>query len=282
MQFFELQKPAPGELVLDHVAHFVPDLGAAGGLLSALGFTPTPVSNHQVQGAPAGTSNCCLMFERGYVEILSPTLDTPNARRVRGHMARYAGVHLVCFGTSDAAGEHQRLTGHGFEPEPLVNLARTVEDGRTVRFKVVYVPPGKMSEGRVQYCEHLTPEVIWEERFVSHPNGVQGLGDAYVVAEDPPATAARWALFSGLLPQPDDDLVRLDTARGRIFVGTQKTLSAFMENVPAAPAVAAFALAVKDPDRFSSYCEDAGLTVQKTARGRSVALPPELGGTWMF
>jgi hypothetical protein len=277
-----MQKPPPGELVLDHVAHFVPELGAARELLSALGFTPTPISNHEVRGAPAGTSNCCLMFERGYVEILSPTLDTPNAQRVRSHMARYPGVHLVCFGTPDAAGEHQRLSTHGFEPEPLVRLARTVEDGRTVRFNVVYVPAGKMPEGRVQYCEHLAPEVIWEEPFTSHPNGALGLGDAYIVSEDPPASAARWALFSGLLPHPDDGLVRLDTARGRVFVGTRKALSAFMENVPAAPAVAAFAIATQDPERFASFLEDAGLKVQKTARGRSAALPPGLGGTWLF
>ena len=38
----ENQRPAPGELYLDHVAHFVPDLGAAARVAESLGFKVTP------------------------------------------------------------------------------------------------------------------------------------------------------------------------------------------------------------------------------------------------
>jgi hypothetical protein len=124
--------------------------------------------------------------------------------------------------------------------------------------------------------------VIWEPRFVRHPNGVIGLGDAYVVAEDPVSAAARWGRFSGLLPSPDGDLVRLDTARGRIFVGTQKALSGFIEDVPAAPAVAAFSLEVRDRQRFRESVEKADLEIRNTSRGSSIRLPKALGGTWLF
>jgi hypothetical protein len=260
------QRPEPGNLVLDHVAHFVPDLHEAGALLERLGFLPTPVSHHQANGKPAGTSNRCLMFEHGYVEILAPMLDTPNAQRVRSHMARYPGVHLVCFGSADAEGEHARLAAAGFQPEPFVRLQRQVEDGRTVKFGVVYVPPEKMPEAR----------------FVAHPNGVTGLGDAYVVADDPAQAAARWGRFAGLLPGQDGDLVRLDTSRGRIFLGTQKVLSGFIDDVPAAPSVAAFSLTLKSVEMFSAHLEKAGLKVQRTSRGHSVKLPPALGGSWIF
>src|ERR687896_1208718 len=138
------QRPAPGDLYLDHVAHFVPDLGAAARLAESLGFAVTPESAHRAQGAPAGTSNRCIMLEEGYIEILAPTLDTPNAQRVRSRMARHDGVHLACFGTPDAEGEHGRLAAHGFEPEPVVNLERTVDSAARVRFRVVYVPPQAM------------------------------------------------------------------------------------------------------------------------------------------
>lgn len=278
----DTQKPQPGHLVLDHVAHFVPDLDAAGEMLERMGFLPTPVSRHEVQGKPAGTSNRCLMFEQGYVEILAPTLDTPNAARVRSHMARYPGVHLVCFGTPDAEAEHRRLQAHGFEPEPLVRLQRQVDDGRTVRFNVVYVPPGKMAEGRVQYCEHLAPEVIWEPRFVAHPNGVTGLGDAYVVAEDPVDAAARWGRFAGLLPAPDGKLVRVSTARGAVYFGSRRELSKFIDDVPPAPAIAAFSLLSKNPSSLRRRLEQRGLKVKKTSRGYGVKLPPALGGSWLF
>ena len=274
----ERQKPPPGNLFLDHVAHFVPDLDAAAQLLRALGFTPTPESAHRAQGAPAGTSNRCLMFEEGYVEILAPTMNTPNAQRVRSHMARYDGVHLACFGTPDAAFEHQRLAAAGFDPEPLVDLSRTVDSGETVRFGVVYVPPGKMPEGRVQYCQHLTPEVIWKHEFVAHPNGVTGLAAVYVVAADPAETAARWSRFSALLPRSANGLVSLEAARGRVLIGRREEL---FESAPAAPALAGYALSCRHPEAFVARCSAMGLAVRRTAAGHAISLPPSLGGTWL-
>jgi hypothetical protein len=283
MSIAERQKPAPGDLCLDHIAHFVPNLGAAAALLESLGFTATPASNHEVDGKLAGTANRCLMFEQGYIEILAPTLDTPNAKRVREQMARYGGVHLVCFGTPDANAEHARLAAHGFDPEPLVRLERSIEEEKRVRFNVVYVPPDKMPEGRVQYCEHLTPEHIWQSRHVKHENNVRGLTAVYIVARDPVETAARWARYGGLIPGPDDGMVRLDTARGKIFIATKNTLSAFIERVPEAPAVAAIRLSVADAEAFAARFRRIGLNVRKTPRlGNSVALPPALGGTWLF
>jgi hypothetical protein len=278
MQVAERQKPPPGELYLDHVAHFVPDLGAAARLLESLGFTPTPESAHRAQGAPAGTSNRCLMFEEGYVEILAPTLKTPNAERVRAHMARYDGVHLACFGTPDAAFEHQRLAGQGFEPEPLVDLQRTVDGGETVRFSVVYVPPGRMPEGRVQYVQQLTPEVIWRDELVKHANGVTGLSAVYVVADEPAEAGARWARFSGLLPRSEGDLVCLQAARGKVLIGKRMNLFA---NAPAAPALAGYALSCRHPEAFVARCSGMGLAVSRTAAGHAIALPPSLGGTWL-
>ena len=102
------QKPPPGALYVDHVSHFVADLEAAAAVFQSLGFRVTPLSVQQVDGKPAGASNRCVMLAEGYIEILSPTHATPVAKRMRALMKRYAGVHLVCFGTPDAAGEHQR------------------------------------------------------------------------------------------------------------------------------------------------------------------------------
>jgi len=273
MSVAERQKPPAGDLFLDHVAHFVPDLGAAARLLESLGFVPTPESAHRAQGAPAGTSNRCLMFEEGYIEILAPTMDTPNAERVRAHMARYDGVHLACFGTPDARFEHGRLAAQGFEPEPLVDLQRSVDGGETVRFNVVYVPPGRMPEGRVQYVQQLTPEVIWKDSFVEHANGVTGLASVYVVADDPAEAAARWGRFSGLLPRREGDLICLQAARGRVLIAQN-----FFENTPRAPALAGYGLACRDPAGFLARCRGAGLKVD----GQVVSLPPALGGCWVI
>jgi hypothetical protein len=275
------QRPAPGDLYLDHVAHFVPDLGAAANLAESLGFVVTPESAHRAQGKPAGTSNRCIMLEEGYIEILAPTLDTPNARRVRAHMARYPGVHLACFGTPDAEAEHRRLAAHGFDPEPLVDLRRETPNG-AVRFKVVYVPPETMPEGRVQYVEQLTPEVIWNAPSLAHTNGITGLKALYVVADDPAEVAARWGRFSGLLPFPDGDLVRLDCARGQVYVGARPAFAQILGAIPAAPAIAGYAFASRHPEAFVARCSKQGLAVRRTAAGHAVSLPAALGGVWLI
>jgi hypothetical protein len=277
MDVSERQRPPAGELYLDHLAHFVPDLAAAAEVWETLGFAVTPVSVHQVAGKPAGTSNRCVMLEEGYLELLAPNkeiADTPNAQRVRDRMKRFAGVHLACFGTPDAAAERARLAAHGFEPEPVVNLERKIETGDSVRFSVVYVPPGKMPEGRVQYCEHLTPQHVWREGFVN-PLRLRGV---YVVADDPEEVAARWGRFGGLLPRPEDGFVRLDTARGQVRIGRKASVERLFGQCPAAPALAGYALSCSDPKAFAARCRKAGLKV----KGNAVILPAALGGSWLL
>jgi hypothetical protein len=274
MNVAERQRPPAGELYLDHLAHFVPDLGAAARVFEDLGLRVTPESAHRAQGAPAGTSNRCVMLEQGYLELLAPTLDTPNAQRVRARMDLFVGIHLACFGTPDAAAEHARLAAHGFEPEPLVNLERKIETGESVRFSVVHVPPGKMPEGRVQYCEHLTPRQVWRAGFVN-PFRLRAV---YVVADEPQEVAARWGRFGGLLPRPEGGFVRLDTARGQVRIGTRATIEKALGDCPPAPALAGYALSCSDPDGFAARCSKVGLKVE----GRAVRLPSALGGVWLL
>ena len=260
------QRPLPGDLCLDHVAHFVPDLAAAARDLEKLGLVVTPESAHRTQHGPAGTSNRCVMLEQGYIEILAPNSETavyaPHVQRVRERMERFVGVHLCCFGTSDPATEQARLAAHGFEPEPMVNLARTLRDGTPVRFNVVYVPAAKMPEGRVQYCEHLTEANLWRKEWV---NPGLRLEAAFVVADDPAGVAARWGRFSGVLPRRDGELVELPLARGKVVIGTRAALARLLGDAPAAPAFAGYALSSGKPQEK-----------------RIVKLPPSLGGVWLI
>ncbi|HEX2567669.1 MAG TPA: VOC family protein [Burkholderiales bacterium] len=282
MSIADQQKPPPGELYLDHISHFVPDLGAAGRLLEALGFTVTPLSVQEVGGAPIGASNRCVMLEEGYLEILTPTMDTPHAARMRAAMARYPGVHLACFGTPDAAAEHRRLQAQGFEPQPLVDLARPVDGGNMVRFNVARPAPEKMPEGRIQYVQQMTPEHIWLPRYLGHANGVTSLRAVYVVADEVADSAARWARFCALLPSMRAEEALLETDRGRVVIGTRERLSALLGDAPAAPALAGYQLGCRDAAAFAERCATAGLAVKKIAEGYAVGLPPSLGGAWVL
>ena len=101
------QIPPPGVLFLDHIAHFVPDMAAAAATLEALGFALTPwseQSNRDAEGrsVPAGSANRCVMLDAGYLEVLTPTADTPIAAQIRA--ANKARVLLADGRAVDAAG----------------------------------------------------------------------------------------------------------------------------------------------------------------------------------
>ena len=276
------QVPPAGGIVLDHIAHFVPDLGAAARALDALGFTVTPESAHRTQDGPAGSSNVCVMFEHGYLEILAPTFDTPNSQAIRAAMQRYAGVHLCCFGTPDAEGEQRRLEAHGFAPPPLTRLAREFEQ-RPVRFSVVRPANGRMAEGRIQFVQHLTPDAIWRPQYWGHANGAVKLACVFVVADDPVDTAALWAHFAALMPRPAGGYVHLPMARGSVLVGDRANWAALLGDAPAAPALAGYALECRRTDNLVSRCELLGLPLRKLRDDLYVAtLPQALGSALMF
>src|SRR5438552_14186702 len=271
------QRPAPGELFPDHLAHFVADLDAAARVFESLGMKVTPVSVHKTPSGPVGTSNRCVMFEEGYLELLSPTHDTPAAGRVRALMRRYDGVHLVCYGTPDAEGEQRRLQAHGFEPPPVDAFERAV-DGGMARFKTARAAPEKMPEGRIQYVQQLTPEHVWRPAEVNP----LALEEVFVVATDPVETAARWPRFAGLLPRPEGDGVRLETARGRIFIATRQTLAMLLGEAPPAPAIAGYSLPSSHPEQLAARCTAAGISVRKSGARYAAKLPAALGGHIVF
>jgi hypothetical protein len=280
------QRPPAGTLIVDHVSHFVPELEAAARALEALGFVVTPESAQATQDGPAGTSNVCVMLEQGYLEFLAPTGETPNAQRLRAAMQRYHGVHLACFGTPAAGDEHARLGWHGFEPPPMVQLERPVDVGgatASARFNVVRPGPDKMPEGRIQYVEHLTPEALWQPRYLGHANGVVKLACAFVVAEDAIATAARWGRFAALLPSPAGGYVHLATARGSVLIGRRTQWAALLGDAPPAPGLAGYALQCRNPRALVSRCKLLGLAMRRIRDNLySVALPAALGGAWIF
>jgi hypothetical protein len=267
------QKPPPGSLYVDHVSHFVSDLDAAAAVWEKLGLKVTPVSVQKVKGRPAGASNRCVMLAQGYIELLAPTHQTAAAQRMRALMQRYSGVHLVCFGTPDAAEEHERLAAHGFEPQRLLDLRRKAAGGMA-RFKVVRLPPEKMPEGRIQYVEHLTPEHLWRKGDVNELR----LEEIFIVAKKPAQVAARWAEFAGLIPKPVRNGVRLETERGSIFFSTRDHLA----DAPRAPAIAGYALACRHPERLAVRCRKEGMAVEKRGSRYRVKLPASLGGTIVF
>ena len=289
-----LQAPPPGSLNLDHVAHFVPDSDAASLALEQLGFTLTPFSpqSHRLQPdgplVPAGTGNRCAMFEAGYVEFLTPTGISAVADQLRAAIQRYVGVHLVAFGTSAPDLDHARLSDQGFEPLTPVALQRPIgtESGEsTAQFTVVRVPPGTMPEGRVQYCQHHTPDLVWQKRWLEHENGAKALAAVLLCVEDPAAAARRYSRFSGLPFKAADGAHHIETVRGTLtFVEPAALKRTLGLTPPALPWIAGYALATADLARTRKYLRARAKIIGAPALADRVLieLPQSLGGVVAF
>src|SRR5215208_3677890 len=67
---------------------------------------------------------------------------------------------------------------------------------RDARFRTTRLDPGKIAMGRVYFCEHLTPELVWRPEWQTHPNGARAIARIVVATGDPDRTAALFrALF---------------------------------------------------------------------------------------
>ncbi|MBI3041877.1 MAG: VOC family protein [Betaproteobacteria bacterium] len=293
MSIASQQVPAAGELVLDHVAHFVPHIDAASSALETLGFTLTPFSAHSHRSepggplVPAGAGNRCVILERGYLEIVTPTGDTPHAGQLRAAIKRYSGAHLIAFGTAAPEADHARIRKSGFDPLPPVSLQRQIgtESGEgTVRFTVVRVPPGTMPEGRIQFCRHHTPELVWQERWLDHPNRAAALTSVILCVPDAREAAQRFARYTGLLAQVSGSVWRIDTARGRLLFLDRDTLHRRLDVVPPSlPWIAGYMLESADIAATGDYLRNAGVSVHVLGSRRlMVKLPAAVGGIMIF
>lgn len=285
--------PEAESLDLDHVAHFVPETDAASAALEQLGFTLTPFSpqSHRLepQGplVPAGTGNRCVMLRSGYIEFLTPTASTPVADQLRSAIDRYIGVHLIAFGTSSPDRDHARLQANGFGPIAPVALQRPIstEHGEDIaRFTVVRVPPGTMPEGRIQFCQHHTPHLVWQQRWLEHANHATGLSAVVLCVEDVSATVERYGRFAGLPFASGPHVSCIHTRRGGLYFVDPSTLTRTLGvKPPALPWIAGYALETAQLAATRAHVRASGLDALDRMAGRCVViLPRSLGGIVIF
>lgn len=169
-----------------------------------LGFCLTPASQHASPPAPGepavlrGTANRCAMLNAGYIELLAvvdPKLDTLGVPEA---LAKYEGMHILAFETDDPQGEQARLREAGYGSVNLAYLQRTLqtEQGEGLaRFVQVRTPPQTMPEGRVFMLQHPTRELVWQPRYLTHPNTATQLAEIIVAVDDLAEAGERYARY---------------------------------------------------------------------------------------
>jgi hypothetical protein len=227
------------------------------------------------------------MLESGYLEFLTPTADTPVAQQLRRAMERYVGVQLIAFGTGSPEADYARLETNGFEPLTPVALQRPIATPRgedIARFTVVRVLPGKMAEGRIQFCQHHTPDLLWQPQWLVHANGALALAAVLICVADPEQTAERYNRYTGLATVRNGAAWELPTARGSlIFIDPNTLLRRWGATAPALPWIAGYVLHTADIAATRDFLVRSNVPViTPTDDSARVALPPSVGGILAF
>ena len=169
-------------LQLDHIVINVHrELDGAERALADLGFHLTPRGYHTL-----GSMNALAMFGTDYLELLG---FPAGAEVSRPELASAPlGLNGLVFKTTDVDDTFAHLQAVGAAGDPPKSFSRpvTLDNGEThdAKFRTVAVNPEVFSAGRLYFCEHLTPELVWRPEYQSHVNKASRFEDITVVAED--------------------------------------------------------------------------------------------------
>src|SRR6266704_652681 len=172
--------------VLDHIVIDVRDrMDEAATAFAALGFHLTPRGHHTL-----GSMNHLAMFATDYLELLG----FGEGGGSRPELAPFpVGLNGLVFKADDAATVHAHALAAGLPILPVQAFSRPVELGgaqQDARFRTTRLDPAKIAMGRVYFCEHRTPELVWRPEWQVHPNGARAISRVIVATGDPRRTAS--------------------------------------------------------------------------------------------
>src|SRR5450756_770453 len=133
-----------------------------------LGFQLTPRGHHTL-----GSINNLAMFATNYIELLGFG-DNAGARPSLAGFP--VGLNGLVFKTDDADETADHAQHAGVTTSPVQAFSRPVDlDGqqRDACFRVTHVSPEESGIGRVYFCQHQTPEMVWRPQWQVHPNGAE-------------------------------------------------------------------------------------------------------------
>ena len=181
--------------LIDHIVVDVRDRMAEGAAAwRRLGFQLTPMGRHSL-----GSANHLAVLGRDYLELLGT--DVPGGS-LRPDIAPYpVGLNGLVFRTGDAGALAADQQARGVPIGPAQAFHRPVDlpDGGIgeARFRTARLDRAAAFDGRLYWCEHLTPEHVWRPEWQSHPNGALGVARIVLSVRDPGRQAALFRRIFG-------------------------------------------------------------------------------------
>lgn len=179
---------------IDHlVINVLKEMDRAHDVFKQLGFTMTPRGRHTM-----GSINHLMIFEKDYIELIGLPVDGTVLRDEL--LGNPIGIDGIVFQSSDAEETYQTLIKRKQSLLPVQSFSRPVDlDGKKVdaSFKTVRFTPGQFPAGRIYFCQHFTPELVWRKEWQTHENGAQSVAGFLVVSKQPKKDAEQYCKVSG-------------------------------------------------------------------------------------
>ena len=244
--------------ILDHIVIDVRDrIDEAAERFARLGFQLTPRGHHTL-----GSSNHLAMFATDYLELLGFGAGGASRAELQPFPV---GLNGLVFKAEDAEQIHRHALGAGLPILPVQSFSRPVTLAgvtQDARFRTTRLDPAKIAMGRVYFCEHLTPDLVWRPEWQAHPNGARAIARVVVATPEPETSAALFrALFGPAAAAVQDRGVVVAAGAARVELMT-----------PAAVAEE-FGAAAADPAGRSEYLAAAEFKVMSAAETARMLQP---------
>jgi catechol 2,3-dioxygenase-like lactoylglutathione lyase family enzyme len=184
---------APPSAILDHIVIDVRDrIDEAAERFAELGFQLTPRGHHTL-----GSSNHLAMFATNYLELLGFGAGAISRAEIQPFPI---GLNGLVFKAEDAEHVYRHALAAGLPIQSVQSFSRPVTLAgltRNARFRTTRLDPSEVPMGRVYFCAHVTPELVWRSEWQAHPNGAVAIARVVVATPDPARTAALFQTLFG-------------------------------------------------------------------------------------
>jgi len=252
--------------IIDHaVINVDGQLDQAYTLFRRMGFQLSSRGHHSM-----GSSNHLAIFGENYLELLGFEADSDSDKR--GLWQVPPGLAGLVWKTTDARFVYTWLQQRELEGESPTVFSRpvTLPDGshKEAKFCITRLKASSMDYGFSFFCQHFTPEAVWQDVWRQHPNGVQNLTGFVIMAEDPRAAISLFARLFNTAPMPEPNgrgwFIQASAARLRV-ISRQQAIEEFHlpENRSTGTQMVALSFSVASLGRLTDCLASGGIGFQE-------------------
>ena len=261
-------------------------MAAGAARLAALGFQLTPMGRHSL-----GSANHLAVLGEDYLELLGT--DVPGGA-LRPDIASYpVGLNGLVFKTDAAEALSAGLLARGVPALSAQSFHRPVDlpDGGRgdARFRTVRLDRAAAFDGRLYWCEHLTPQHVWRPEWQRHPNGAFAIARVLLAARDPERQAAMFRRIHGAaaVQAGEDGRVTLPCGPVQVEIAPHAAVAAELGDAAPDPAgrgdhLVLVALRVTDLAATAALLRHGGIAADASSQRVRVPAEPALNAVVDF